>query len=178
MTAGTPLDPRRELDLFISPRSAPRWPSFFPFSIICSIKTSLCFIKGLQNRFACCLSCESCLCAQCQKPGLWEGGEVLWSWRRTAASVAGIAKRWRVRVCVKSVLLQRTEACPVLQATSVWNILHNKLALIALPLLLSILPTTLTFKLARPNPRGWAPWKLLFVNFEDEDSLFKCWQPF
>lgn len=55
------------------------------------------------------------------------------------------------KVCATSA---HTEACPVLQATSVWNILHNKLALIALPLLLSILPTTLTFKLARPNPRG------------------------
>lgn len=55
------------------------------------------------------------------------------------------------KVCATSA---HTEACPVLQVTSVWNILHNKLALIALPLLLSILPTTLTFKLARPNPRG------------------------
>lgn len=62
-------------------------PAIFPFSIICSIKISLCFIKGLQNRFACRLSCESCLCAQCQKPGLW--GKLLWSQRRKAARAAG-----------------------------------------------------------------------------------------
>lgn len=155
-------------------------PAIFPFSSICSIKTSLCFIKGLQNRCACRLSCESCLCAQCQKPGLW--GKVLW-WRyRKAGRAAG----WH-RLCVETMAggglckfcatLARPEACPVLQAIP-QSETYFTLALIALPLILSILPTTLTLNLPGPILEAELPGNFCLTSkmktaYLSADSLFK-----
>lgn len=82
-------------------------PAIFPFSIICSIKTSLCFIKGLQNlllvvylvshvyvRRAKSLGCGGSSCGRNgEKQHAPPGGTDF------------VRKRWPVGVCVNSVLL-------------------------------------------------------------------------
>lgn len=45
--------------------------------------------NGFTKSFACCLSCESCLCAQCQMPGQ-EGGDI---GRVRCVSVCGVGRR-------------------------------------------------------------------------------------
>lgn len=54
--------------------------------------------NGFTKSFACCLSCESCLCAQCQKPGQGKGnvrmGRLWGGWAYPGLPSRSLNSRW------------------------------------------------------------------------------------
>ncbi len=111
------------------------------------------------------------------------GGRSCWWRRRKTVHAAG----W-LRLCAETMAggglckfcatLARPEGCPVLQAIPQSETYFSKLALIALPLILSILPTTLTLNLPGPILEAELPGNFCLTSkmktaYLSADSLFK-----